>query len=61
MTEIDYDLESVNELFLVRIPSKRAQVRMLQSHLGGRRKLSQEAGGGRDLGERGEGEEKRGT
>jgi hypothetical protein len=37
-----------------RITSRRAQMRMLQSHLGGRRKQSQE--GGRDLGGRRQGE-----
>jgi hypothetical protein len=39
----------------------RAQVRMPQSHLGKRRKQSQEAEGWRDLGRRGDMEGKRGT
>ena len=37
-----------------RLTSRRAQVRMLQSHLGGREKQSQKAKGASDLGERGE-------
>jgi hypothetical protein len=37
-----------------RLTSRRAQVRMLQSHLGGRRKQSLWGEGGRDLGRRGE-------
>jgi hypothetical protein len=45
----------------MRLTSRRAQVRMLQSHLGGSKKQSREAEGGRELGGREEGERKRGT
>jgi hypothetical protein len=44
-----------------RLTSRRAQVRMLQSHLGGRRKQSREAEGERELDGRREGEGKRET
>ena len=41
-----------------RLTSQRAQMRMLQSHLGGRRKKSLEADRGKDLGGRGDREGK---